>query len=120
MLQPCRAGLGPQLSIDQQPELRKQEIHHPASAQRLHSAKIRCALSIDRQSRGGRGERLGMRIERKVVRPRITRHSAKIALVCVRVRSELQESVFNVHKTAMAADLYHHASIHHDLAIPPH
>src|ERR1700716_2129959 len=86
----CRShvGLGwagPQLSIDQQPELRKQEIHHPASPQRLHSAKIRCALSIDRQSRDGRGERLRMRIERKVVRPAITRHYAKIALECVRV-----------------------------------
>ena len=76
---------GPQLSIDQQPELRKQEIHHPASGQRLHSAKIRRALSIDRPSRDGRGERLRMRIERKVVRPAITRHSAKIALECVRV-----------------------------------
>jgi len=77
---------GPQLSIDHQPELRKQEIHHPASHQRLHSAKIRCALSIDRQSRDGCGERLQcMRIERKVVRPAITRHSAKIALECVRV-----------------------------------
>ena len=47
--------------------------------------KIRGALSIDRQSGDGRGERLRMPIERKVVRPAITRHSAKIALERVRV-----------------------------------
>ena len=39
--------------------------------------------------------------------------------VCPR-RSELQESLLNVHETPMAADLYHHACIHQDLAIPPH
>ena len=60
-------------------------MHDPASHQRLHGAKIRGALSIDRQSGDGRGERLRMPIERKVVRPVIIRHSAKIALERVRV-----------------------------------
>jgi hypothetical protein len=77
MLQPCRAGQ--QLSID--PPLssgnKKYIIPPPTKNPRR--------TSIDRQSRDGRGERVRMRIERKVVRPAITRHSAKIALECVRV-----------------------------------
>jgi hypothetical protein len=81
MLQPCRAGRGRNFPLIT--GNKKYIIRPPTKG--YTAPKSVCALSINRQSRDGRSERLRMRMQRKVVRPAITRHSAKIALECVRV-----------------------------------
>jgi hypothetical protein len=119
MLQPCRAGLGRNFPlINHLISGNKKYVILPPT--KFHSAKIRCALSIDRQSRDGCSERLGMRMRAQGC---ASCDNSPFCEDCSRAcprRSELQESLLNVHKTPMAADLYHHACIHQDLAIPPH
>jgi hypothetical protein len=85
MRQPCRAGLGRNFPLinNLSSGNKKYMILPPTKG---YTAPKSVVHFLSTGSHGmAAGERLRMRIERKVVRPAITRHSAKIALECVRV-----------------------------------
>jgi hypothetical protein len=119
MLQPCRAGLGRNLALINNLSSGNKKYMILPPPKGYTSLKSVVHFRSTGQSRDGRGERLRMRIERQVVRPAILANLRRLhSSVSASIRTT--GASFNVHKTPMVADLYHHACIHHDLAIPPH
>ena len=117
MLQPCRAG--PQLSIDPPLSSGNKKYIIPPPTKGYTAPKS--AVHFNRPAVTGWPRRARSYADR--AQGCASCDNSPFCEDCTRVcprRPELQESLSNVHKTPMAADLYRHAGVHQDLAIPPH